>query len=218
MFKRNAKIKPALFDISLSILLVITLSACQSTPEKVKAQPIVLNYSHYYLWIKTLPETELRFEIAAQKKLLAAIDTAKNHTQNHTQSKLIQKSFTPIHAKIMLLHSLPNSPIYQPYAAKTLLNNVNFLDSDSEHNLSNNNPDHNGHYANGESFYNLAFMLLLKDQLNAQLKLLKTQAAIQTKAKQQYESQGSVIIQLEEQLLQLKKIEDNLSQHQQLNK
>ncbi|MBU2893080.1 hypothetical protein KO495_07035 [Colwellia sp. D2M02] len=184
----------------IALILITMLSACQLTP---KAEPKVaknthktLHYSHYYLWLKTLSPQELVAEIDSRKKALSLqSDTITEQGTNH--------KFTQHHAKMMLIYSLPSSPIYQPYAAKTLLNNANFSDD-----------DYSSPSDNSDSLHNLAFMLLLKDQLNAQLKLLTAQAALKTKAKQEYARKDAAIEQLEKQLHQLKKIEENLTKHQ----
>ncbi len=160
----------------LPILLVLLLSACQILPNQTEP----FSYSHYYLWLKTLSTAELTTEISTLK-----------------QSREVQKAQVSDNSdiKLLLLHSLPNSPIYQPYRAKTLLN---------QYPLSANNSAAND---------NLALMILLKDQLNAQLLLLEKHQQVDRKNQRQLGQQTILIQQLKKQLTQLKKIEKNINEH-----
>jgi hypothetical protein len=215
------RLSTKLLPTFVSLIFLLSLNGCQLTTQTSNNRPKALNYSHYYVWLKALSEQELLAEIKTQKEtfeenkvLSKTKSSATIKTHSHTQD-----TYTQSHAKMMLLYSLPTSPIYQPYAAKTLLNDTEAFKNKNKLNQSNNGKSStNQHSTNTEHLYNLAFMLLLKDQLNAQLQLLKTQAAIETKAKQRYAMQNAIITQLEQNLQQLQKIEENLSQHQELNK
>jgi hypothetical protein len=93
------------------------------------------DYGQYYEYLKTLSTQDLVAEIDKQKNILAA---GKKNT----------------HMNIILLYSLPNSPIYNAYTAKTILNK--YTENKSVDLMSRNNK---------------AFVSLLKDQLNQQIKL-----------------------------------------------
>jgi hypothetical protein len=62
--------------------------------------------------------------------------------------------------------------------------------------------------------HNVAFIFLLKHQLNAQLKLLKENKKRVSAAKKISMNQKLKIQQLQQQLQQLMKIEEKLNQHQ----
>lgn len=158
--------------LAIIALLLTTLSGCQMAPQAQTS----FSYSQYYLWLKTLTNEELADESTLQKQTL--------NEQDNQQTKI----------KLLLLHTLPNSPVYQPYKAKTLLNQVPLSASqfNSEHNL--------------------AFMLLIKDLLNNQLLLIEKHQRQTDKDKQaisQYEQQINL---LKQQLEQLKKIEQSINQ------
>ncbi len=160
----------------LPVLLVLLLSACQILPNQTES----FSYSHYYLWLKTLSTAELTTEISTLKQSREAQKAQVNDNGD---------------IKLLLLHSLPNSPIYQPYRAKMLLN---------QYPLSANNSAVND---------NLALMILLKDQLNAQLLLLEKHEQVDRKNQLQLAQQTILIQQLKKQLTQLKKIEKNINEH-----
>lgn len=121
------------------ILLSVFLSACQvtSAPEKTEIKPKEVNFSHYYLWLKTLDDPALIREEKSQKSLLSKADEPSLDSQS----------------KLILIYSLPFTSLHQPYKAKRLLN---------EHLLT----------SNKKSKENVAFTMILRDQLNYQLALL----------------------------------------------
>ena len=88
--------------------------------------------------------------------------------------------------KLILLYSLPNPGVYKPYKAKSLLN---------EHLLVSNNMSQG----------NLAFIMLLRDQLNIQLRLLAKQARSEKTYTEQSEKHNVTIEQLNQQLEHLNK-------------
>ena len=109
--------------------------------------------------------------------------------------------------QLIMLYSLPNSPIHNPYTAKAQLNNYS-LES-HEHSVFNAS--------------DLAFVIMLKDQLNQQLLILEELnnykgAYKQSKnliAVQQIEISEAkkTITQLNKKIIQLKKIEKAISEH-----
>lgn len=173
------------------ILLLTSLStACQMTEptaiahtEKKKTQSSI-EYSQYYLTLKTLNNDQLLLE---EKNLLSLMSKQLNAKQL-SQGKLI------------LLYSLPNAAIYKPYKAKTLLN---------EHLLISNNMSQG----------NLAFIMLLRDQLNIQLRLLEKQVRSDKEYTEKLDKNSTTIEQLNQQLehvnkqlILLKKIDKNINE------
>jgi hypothetical protein len=101
--------------------------------------------------------------------------------------------------KLILIYSLPNISFYQPYKAKRLLN---------EHLLASNN-------MNKE---NLAFTMLLRDQLNTQLHLLEKEALFKQDFTKQSNEHHAIIEKLNQQLnhvnqqlILLKQIDQNIN-------
>lgn len=167
----------------LMLLLISALSGCQLL-EASKSDRVDL--SHYYLWIKGLNEKEIAQEITLQQS-----DKTPGSEKSDVQ--------------LIMLYSLPNSPIHNPYTAKTLLN---------EYPLP---PYHDTSLSTSD----LAFIVMLKDQLNQQLLLLKKitnykgayQQAKKVSSAQEVKinQQNKKIEQLHKQIIQLKKIEKTIS-------
>jgi len=178
------------FSIVFILLLTSLSTACQVTEptaithnENINANNSV-EYSQYYLTLKTLNNKQLLLE---EKKLLSLLTNQLNDK-------------TPNQGKLILLYSLPNPGLYQPYKAKSLLN---------EHLLASNNM--------GQG--NLAFIMLLRDQLNIQLRLLEKQARSDKEYNEQNDEQSVTIEQLNQQLehvnkqlILLKKIDQNINE------
>jgi len=164
----------------LTIFAFIVLTGCQLSPEPPKAQ---VNISEYYLWIKNLEATELKHEIEKQLQFK-------------------QSGQKPNSLKLIMLHSLPSSPVHNPYTAKTQLNNLQ-LSSQMDIDL---------------STADIAFIVMLKDQLNQQLlqleKVANYQGAYRQSKKVIAESQLK-ISELILQLTKLKQIERNISEREQ---
>jgi len=177
-----------IYKISTLIVLLTTLSACQLSPYQESRrtqsanQTEYLSYSDYYLWLKSLSSAELFIEIKQQKKWLSATEDADKKQQAESKS--------------LLIYSLPNPTVYQPYKAKALLNKYP-LPKD----VSNETDD------------NLAFMVMLRDQLNSQLHLLSKQKQIETAHLAQQTKKNAEILRLKKQLTQLRAIEKNISGH-----
>jgi len=166
-------------------LLTLTglLSACQSI---TNAHSPESDFSHYYLWIKTLSDDELAAEITKQKQ---------NRLDGVINTDLL----------LIMLHSLPNAPIHNPYTAKAQLNTYQL------------EPYNHAIFTPKD----LAFIVMLKDQLNQQLLLLKelenyrnayhqAQTLIAKQDKKLSQKQLK-IAQLNKQIVQLKKIEQAIN-------
>ncbi|WP_076418535.1 hypothetical protein [Colwellia sp. UCD-KL20] len=180
------------------VTLLFSISACEITPQKNTTIP---TYGDYYLWLKTLDKDELLQEIEQQKK-----------------NQDVKSPDADIY--ILLLHSLPQSPIYNPYTAKTILNELQLQYVESRYNPT-----------------NLALITLLRDLLNEQLLTRQKQndikvqfnnaknmlSALQKKSgikdkkliensKEITELQQKVQL-LEEQISQLHRIEKSINEH-----
>jgi hypothetical protein len=148
-------------------MLAILVAGCQTTSPVIEPAKKPINYSYYYVWLKTLSNTQLLTEEQSQKSL----------TTSNSQ-KLINSQ-----GKLILIYSLPNSTLHQPYKAKRLLNNLLL----SEHSLNE---------------YNIAFTTLLRDQLNTQLHLLQKQEQLTESINKHKEHYNETISQLTTQLTQ----------------
>ncbi len=180
----NCSTNTKLFLVLFSSLF---LFACQVTDQfsidkSIEKQRV--DYAQYYLYIKGLTSNELVDEINQQKL-----------------NKLDNQAKADIH--LLLLHSLPNSPIHNPYTAKALLNAQQKKNNHSS-------------YVPAD----IAFVALLKDQLNQQLFLFQqligedlAQEQAKTKQHHALSELEEKIKQLEKQILQLKNIEKNISEH-----
>jgi hypothetical protein len=178
----NTKVNKLLKNI-LIFTLLLALSGCHLLDDSKKVR---VNFSHYYLWIKSLNDDELAEEITHQK--------------DNKQFGVVQANL-----QLIMLYSLPNSPVHNPYTAKTMLNNYTlapYIDTTF-------------------STTDLAFIVMLKDQLNQQLLLLEQLAnykgvyqqskKINSVQKIEINQLNQQINQLNQQIIQLKKIEKTIS-------
>lgn len=160
----------------LTILLLFSLSGCQLLDESSNKKT---DFSHYYLWIKSLNEAEVAEEIVKQKGN-------------------IQSGYAHADVQLLMLYSLPNSPIHNPYTAKSMLNNYSLT------------PSIEASFSTAD----LAFIVMLKDQLNQQLLLLEkitNYRGVYKQAKKLNAAQELQIHKLKKQIIQLKKIEKTIS-------
>lgn len=164
------------------LLVFINLSGCQLT-ETTKSDS---QYSHYYLWLKSLSSKELLEETNKQKES-------------------INNGYFDAEVNLALLYALPNSPIYNPYTAKTTLNKLTI------------SPEQAVQISAGD----FGFISMMKDQLNQQIltlnKLILTEQRSQdnqTLLKGKEAEHASLMIQfqkLKQQINQLKKIEFDIN-------
>ncbi|MCJ8295074.1 MAG: hypothetical protein MJK15_11755 [Colwellia sp.] len=179
------------FSIILIILLASLSSACQMTTSTNNIHNEG-SYSDYYLWLKTLNKKQVLAEEQKQQAVL-------NKTLNKSLNKPIN-SVDLSQGKLILIYSLANTPLHQPYKAKRLLN---------EHLLASNNMSKD----------DLGFTMLLRDQLNTQLHLIEQQAQARKKFNKQSDEHHAIIEQLKkqlkrvnQQLILLKKIDQNINE------
>jgi|TARA_R110001583_G_C5670065_1_gene410707 hypothetical protein len=160
----------------LIIVLLSALSGCQILDGSKNDE---VDFSHYYLWIKSLTDDEIAQEIIQQKS---------NKPSGYAQADV----------QLIMLYSLPTSPIHNPYTAKALLNDYSLA------------PYNETVF----SATDLAFIVMLKDQLNQQLLLLEkitNYKGVYIQSKKLNTAQQLKIDQLNEQIIQLKKIEKTIS-------
>ena len=165
-------------------MILLPLSACQFNQHSL-LEPA--SFGQYYLWIKSLTPEELQQEIQKQKL---------NKREGYQQADVY----------LLLLYSLPKSPIHNPYTAKALLNTYQLE-------------------AYSGSLFNtadLGLVVLLKDQLNQQLLSIgqqlamqnlqqETQTKLEHKKKKNQELETKLMA-LTQQINQLKSIEKTLNE------
>ena len=176
---------------------LLLLSGCELTGQQKSPLPPAgvnqagqvsrINFSRYYLSLKSLNPVELLDEIERIKQ---------QQQENEVSAKPIIEKETNSEIYLLLLKSLPSSPIYNPYNAKDQLNQL----PEKVFSL--------GYLSNED----LALLLLLKDQLNEQLfaqeritALEQEQALSQQKYNFQLGDLQSSLTQLQQKLNQLKK-------------
>ena len=176
----------SLIKLSTILLWLLISSGCQLTQK----QPTEDQYSHYYLWIKSLSSNELLNESIKQK-------------QN------ISGGYYNAEVNLAMLYALPKSPLYNPYTAKTKLNQLTLQPNQAVQ----------------MSSANFGFITMMKDQLNQQIltlnKLLLTKQALQ---EHQAALKGKVTehktlmlksLKLKQQIIQLKNIELDINEQEQ---
>lgn len=179
--------------LMLIVFYSFFLSACQLTEQHIinNSTANTVDFGQYYLALKNLSKSELKIEIKQQR---------------------LKKSQGSIEAEInlILLHSLPSSPIHNAYSAKSLLNEQLKL--------------RENYYFNSTDE---AFISLLKDQLNQQLflfqKMINQDLDLDKQAEKfhikETKQQGKItelelkVTQLTKKIAQLKEIEQTISEH-----
>lgn len=146
----------------LIVAIILSIMGCELVPQK---NTVIPTYGDYYLWLKTLDNDELLHEIEQQKK-----------------KSEVKSPDADIY--VMLLHSLPKSPIYNPFTAKKMLNELQLQYVESRYNPT-----------------NLALITLLRDLLNEQLLAIQKQNDIQV----QYKNARNMFVSLQKK----SKIKDN---------
>lgn len=183
--QRSNSRRPKLVSLLFCILVSLLSTGCQLTEKSTdRTAQKEAHHSHYYLWLKSLSHEELLAEVTQQQ----STTDSKNSDIN-----------------LALLYALPSSPIFNPYTAKTKLNE---LGEAIENDLA-------------ESSADLGFILMLKDQLNQQLLALNKLALTKQRVhvhKSLLQQEGSIkkaqasqISVLQQQIEQLKTIENNIN-------
>ena len=183
----SVKVASCLLNAAIAVMLLLS-TGCQILPQPQQTTTHNTSYyGGYYMWIKSLSEDELRAEVLLQQE----------------NSKL-GNELAETH--LLLLYSLPNSPIHNPYTAKSKLNQKQVQLDETEINST-----------------DLAFIVMLKDQLNQQLlilnKLILNERADEKTQKKLEQQQHSIelleakSLKLQQQIQQLKNIEKNINNH-----
>lgn len=165
--------------VILFCMALLLLPSCQLTTEQnsaTKQDSPRESYGEYYLTLQQLSEQQLTAEINKQQANIENQKTKK--TQNNYDSQI----------KLLLLYSLPESPIYNSFNAKALLNEMQ----------SKGNNVVFAHITPNDQ----AFINLLHDQLNQRL-LMRNRLLAQQQA--QKKQQQNMILKLKEQALQQQK-------------
>lgn len=178
--------------IFLSSILI--LSGCQVTAEDETPKTVNKNtsYGEYYLKLQTLTEIELITEVEKLQLQITQIPTSSPQHDFNTQIKLL------------LLYSLPKSPIYNTFNAKALLNKMKREEKTTS--TIKLNPSEKG------------LIALLRDQLNQRLlmrnRLLQQQQNQQDEASKQQQELVDKTHLLEQIIAQLKKIEQTINKRE----
>jgi len=177
-----------------TLLVSVFLSGCQVNKHYPNNSVVVtntVNYGQYYLALKSFTKNEIKTEIAQQQM---------KQSQGSIEAEM----------NLILLHSLPNSPVHNAYSAKSQLNEQ--LKQHKNYQLSPSDQ---------------AFISLLKDQLNQQLFLFQkminqeleqdSQSARQKVENKKQQNKIATleltVTQLTKQITQLKNIEQTISEH-----
>lgn len=165
--------------IILFCMILLLLPSCQLTTKKdsaTKQDSPGESYGEYYLTLQQLSEQQLTAEINKQQASIENQKTKK--TQSNYDSQI----------KLLLLYSLPESPIYNSFNAKALLNAMQ----------SEGNNVVFAHITPNDQ----AFINLLRDQLNQRL-LMRNRLLAQQQA--QKKQQQNLTLKLKQQALQQQK-------------
>mgnify|MGYP000076612807 CR=1 FL=1 len=175
---------------ALTVTLMLFISGCQITNNKLASN---ISYGEYYLTLQQLTEIQLMEEV---NKLQANINTISAQPSTPDYDSQI---------KLLLLYSLPKSPIYNSFNAKALLNQMKQKDNNAA--FANINPSEQ------------AFITLLRDQLNQRLLmrnrlLLQQQEQQKLSSKKQQQLREQIAL-LEQTIFQLKKIDQAIDKREQ---
>jgi hypothetical protein len=191
------------FSINKNLLAIFTLallsilSGCQllnkKTPD-ITVESKIIDYTQYYLSLATLTDSQLADKVRQHQLVLFDINEAI------TQNKMNNNDAIEWQLKSVLFFSLPHSSVHNPFTAKSILNKLSLID------LKNSDITE----------ADFAFYNMLKIQLNEQVLRLndlsqaeKALNAIKEASVQQQQQFKA----LQQQILQLKKIEHTINEH-----
>jgi hypothetical protein len=190
-----------ILNVCFIIALMTLLASCEllkfdNATTNPKSNNI--NYTGLYLSLTALSGEQIA-ESFHRHQLISQVNKDPN-------LKEIIGNTSPItwHLKSVLFFALPNSPVHNPFTAKSKLNQLS-LDSLKETHLTS---------------ADFAFFSMLRTQLNQQILLLNALSAEKKtlqRMKQAYQIKSSKLQQqlqaLQQQIIQLKKIESNINEH-----
>lgn len=173
---------------------VLGLSGCKTfhIDHKAHVSNLNISYGEYYLKLQELTSNDLADEVRKLQKIMTTIPTKSPQHDYNMQIKLL------------LLYSLPKSPIYNTFHAKSLLNKIKKeQDKISLATISSNEK---------------ALIALLYDQLNQRLlmrnRLLDQQLRYQEQATTQKQTLSDKINVLEQTIIQLKNIDQTINKRE----
>jgi predicted transposase YbfD/YdcC len=192
-----------IFSTNKNLLVIFTLallsilSGCQllkkTTPD-ITVESKIIDYTQYYLSLVTLTDSQLADKVRQHQLVLFDSNEAV------TQNKMNNNDAIQWQLKSVLFFSLPHSSVHNPFTAKSILNKLSLID------LKNSDITE----------ADFAFYSMLRIQLNEQVLRLndlsqakKALNAI-TEASVQQQQQFKA---LQQQILQLKKIEHTINEH-----
>ncbi len=192
-----------IFSTNKNLLVIFTLallsilSGCQllnkTTPD-ITVESKIIDYTQYYLSLVTLTDSQLADKVRQHQLVLFDSNEAV------TQNKMNNNDAIQWQLKSVLLFSLPHSSVHNPFTAKSILNKLSLID------LKNSDITE----------ADFAFYSMLKIQLNEQVLRLndlsqakKALNAIKEASVQQQQQFKA----LQQQILQLKKIEHTINEH-----
>jgi hypothetical protein len=193
----------SLLTTPLFLIAILLLTGCQLTDEmsETKEEKNNTSYGEYYLTLQQLTALELVEEVVKLQERMAITPS----TLSNNLLSIISNKNSDDQIKLLLLYSLPKSPIYSSFNAKALLNLMK-KEGDNVA-LATITP------------HDQAFITLLREQLNQQL-LLRNRLLMQ----QQEQQQQAVLKQqkliekitlLEQTIIQLKKIDQAIDKREQ---
>ncbi|ARD43769.1 hypothetical protein [Colwellia sp. PAMC 21821] len=207
-----ANLQPLSIHLILFFIVLLLSSACELT---TKHDITRTSYGEYYMTLQQLTPQQLIEEVSKQQ---INVDSKSNkHTKVDYDAQI----------KLLLLYSLPKSPIYNSFHAKMLLNELN-----SEHNTSafaDFTPDDEALFSLLHDQLNQRLLMrnrllalqkeLLNEQLNEQqqreVKLQQSAKQQQQSAKQQQQHLIEQVKLLEQTIKQLKSIEQAIDKRDQ---
>jgi hypothetical protein len=183
--------------VIFTLALLSILSGCQllkkTTPD-ITIENKIFDYTQYYLSLVTLTDSQLTDKVRQHQ--LVSFDSNEAATQN----KMNNNDAIEWQLKSVLLFSLPHSSVHNPFTAKSILNKLSLID------LKNSDITE----------ADFAFYSMLKIQLNEQVLRLnelsqakKAFNAIKEASVQQQQQYQA----LQQQIIQLKKIEHTINEH-----
>lgn len=190
-----------ILNVSFIMALMTLLAGCEllkfdNSPSQHESHNI--NYTEFYLSLTALSDEQIT-ESMHQHQLISKVNNAPNIKE--IDGKTSNVSW---HLKSVLFFALPDSPVHNPFTAKSKLNQLSF-DNLKETHLSS---------------ADFAFFSMLRTQLNQQILLLNALSAEKKtlqRMKQAYQIKSSKLQQqlqaLQQQIIQLKKIESNINEH-----
>jgi len=174
---------------AFSFAAILLFSGCQLTQSTATEN---ISYGEYYLTLQQLTDIQLMEEVGKLQENIAATSAHSSTPDYDSQIKLL------------LLYSLPKSPIYNSFNAKALLNQMKQEGNNAA--FADINPSEQ------------AFITLLRDQLNQRL-LMRNRLLLQQQQQQKLalKKQQQLIEQialLEQTIIQLKKIDQAIDERQ----